>query len=201
MFRRGRFKADRNNGPSGVTGLIFANSATLSAAVATTPLRSSSTRMGTRRWGAGGSGVGGGAPVARGFTRPVNAVAGNASARDPDLSLMEKQFLLACERGDLASVKHYLACAGINQAFNVNCVDPLGRTALLIAIENENVEMIETLLESNVETGDAILYAINEENVEAVEIILNHLERMDRFTAEVSVAFLFTWLVLLNGEH
>ena len=57
---------------------------------------------------------------------------------------------------------------------NINCVDPLGRTALLIAIENENIEMIEMLLRSSVEIGDALLHAINEENVEAVELLLNH---------------------------
>ena len=99
---------------------------------------------------------------------------------------MEKQFLLACERGDLASVRHYIGLVRERPEFNLNCVDPLGNTALLIGIENENIEMIETLLEAEVETGDAILYAINEENVEAVEIILNHLERHERFSAEVS---------------
>ena len=56
----------------------------------------------------------------------------------------------------------------------MNCVDPLGRSALLIAIENENIEMIEVLLNYNVEVGDSLLHAINEENVEAVELILNH---------------------------
>ena len=53
-------------------------------------------------------------------------------------------------------------------------MDPLGRTALHIAIENENIEMIELLLAYNVELGDALLHAINEENVEAVEMILVH---------------------------
>ena len=57
---------------------------------------------------------------------------------------------------------------------NVNCVDPLGRTAILIAIENENIEMIEMLLSCNVELGDALLHAINEENVEAVELLLRY---------------------------
>ena len=53
-------------------------------------------------------------------------------------------------------------------------MDPLGRTALHIAIENENIEMIELLLSFNVELGDALLHAINEENVEAVELLLLH---------------------------
>ncbi|VDL77072.1 unnamed protein product [Nippostrongylus brasiliensis] len=58
------------------------------------------------------------------------------------------------------------------------------RNALLIAIENENIEMIELLLDNNIETGDAILYAIGEENVEAVEIIIEHLEKIDKFSPE-----------------
>ena len=33
---------------------------------------------------------------------------------------------------------------------NINCMDPLGRTALLMAIDNENMEMLELLLENKV---------------------------------------------------
>lgn len=62
------------------------------------------------------------------------------------------------------------------------------RSALHIAVENENIEMIELLLDNNIETGDAILYAIGEENVEAVEIILEHLEKIEKFNPEVSIA-------------
>ena len=59
---------------------------------------------------------------------------------------------------------------------NMNCVDPLGRTALLMAIDNENMEMLELLLENKAETKDALLHAINEEYVEAVEVLLDHEE-------------------------
>lgn len=57
---------------------------------------------------------------------------------------------------------------------NINCIDPLGRTALLIAIENENLEIIELLLSFNVYVGDALLHAIRKEVVGAVELLLNH---------------------------
>lgn len=103
-----------------------------------------------------------------------------------DALLREKQYLLSCERGDIGSVRMLLEVNKRGEPFNINCVDPLGRTALLIAIENENIEMIELLLDNNIETGDAILYAIGEENVEAVEIIINHLDRLDKFNTEVS---------------
>lgn len=57
---------------------------------------------------------------------------------------------------------------------NINCIDPLGRTALLIAIENENLEIIELLLSFGVYVGDALLHAIRKEVVGAVELLLNH---------------------------
>ena len=94
--------------------------------------------------------------------------------KEVDLTNEEKQYLLAVERGDIPSTRQYLSLIGHCSNLNVNCVDPLGRTALLIAIENENIEMIELLLAQNIEVGDALLHAINEENVEAVEMILNH---------------------------
>ena len=33
---------------------------------------------------------------------------------------------------------------------NIDCVDPLGRTALLMGIDNENLEIVELLLENKV---------------------------------------------------
>lgn len=125
----------------------------------------------------------------------------DARPRERDLTLVEKQFLLACERGDLATVRQHVRqhvaaaakasavgdfAATSTATFNVNCVDPLGRTALRIAIENENIDIIETLLDGGAELGDSLLHAINEDNVEAVELILSHLEKQDRFDAEVS---------------
>ncbi len=94
--------------------------------------------------------------------------------KETDLNNDEKQFLLAVERGDIPTARHFLDESQIYFNININCVDPLGRTALLIAIENENIEMIEVLLSFNVELGDALLHAINEENVEAVEMLLVH---------------------------
>ena len=61
-----------------------------------------------------------------------------------------------------------------------NCVDPLGRSGLLMAIDNENLEMVELLIEYRVETKDALLHAISEEYVEAVEVLLDHEETVHR---------------------
>ncbi|XP_055004227.1 short transient receptor potential channel 4a [Boleophthalmus pectinirostris] len=109
---------------------------------------------------------------------------GNSSYRDriplrivraeSELSPLEKAYLGAVEKGDYASVKQALEEAEIYFKININCIDPLGRTALLIAIENENLEIIELLLSFNVYVGDALLHAIRKEVVGAVELLLNH---------------------------
>ncbi|XP_036392835.1 short transient receptor potential channel 4-like isoform X2 [Megalops cyprinoides] len=93
---------------------------------------------------------------------------------ESELSTQEKAYLNAVEKGDYASVKQALEEAEIYFKININCIDPLGRTALLIAIENENLEIIELLLTFNVYVGDALLHAIRKEVVGAVELLLNH---------------------------
>lgn len=55
---------------------------------------------------------------------------------------------------------------------DINCVDSLGRGALTIAIDAENLEMVELLVIMSVATKDALLQAINAEFVEAVELLL-----------------------------
>lgn len=94
--------------------------------------------------------------------------------KEPPLNLAEKQYILAVERGDLAGVRHALEEAEIYFNININCKDPLGRSALLIAIQNENVEIIELVLRHHVHVGSALLHAIDEEVVEAVELLLNY---------------------------
>ncbi|EFN85066.1 Transient receptor potential-gamma protein [Harpegnathos saltator] len=107
------------------------------------------------------------------------------------LSLQEKKYLLAVERGDVASVRRRVEIYGyeiyilmLQKAqeadININCVDPLGRSALLMAIDNENLEMVELLIEHKVDTKDALLHAISEEFVEAVEVLLEHEETLHR---------------------
>ncbi|XP_044748362.1 transient receptor potential-gamma protein isoform X2 [Coccinella septempunctata] len=96
------------------------------------------------------------------------------------LSLDEKKFLLAVERGDVASTRRMLQRAEETNYININCVDPLGRSALLMAIDNENLEMVELLIEHKVETKDALLHAISEEFVEAVEVLLDHEETLHK---------------------
>ncbi|XP_039342873.1 short transient receptor potential channel 5 [Mauremys reevesii] len=93
---------------------------------------------------------------------------------EAELSQEEKAYLIAVEKGDYASVKHALQEAEIYYNININCMDPLGRSALLIAIENENLEIMELLLSHSIYVGDALLYAIRKEVVGAVELLLSY---------------------------
>uniref|UniRef100_A0A3B4BEL4 Transient receptor ion channel domain-containing protein n=1 Tax=Periophthalmus magnuspinnatus TaxID=409849 RepID=A0A3B4BEL4_9GOBI len=104
---------------------------------------------------------------------------------EAELSALEKVYLGAVERGDYASVKQALEEAEIYFRININCVDPLGRTALLIAIENENLEMIELLLSFNVHVGDALLHAIRKEVVGACFAMLVDKQFSD-FTPDIT---------------
>ncbi|CAL7938803.1 unnamed protein product [Xylocopa violacea] len=96
------------------------------------------------------------------------------------LNIEEKKYLLAVERGDLANVKRFIQCAkkgGVNgKPLDINCVDSLGRGALSLSIDAENLEMVELLIVMGVETRDALLRAIDQEFVEAVELLLEHEE-------------------------
>ncbi|XP_044729543.1 transient receptor potential-gamma protein [Chrysoperla carnea] len=106
------------------------------------------------------------------FVRPHQEMA--------QLSLEEKKFLLAVERGDVASTRRMLQRAQDTDYININCVDPLGRSALLMAIDNENLEMVDLLISHRVETKDALLHAISEQFVEAVEVLLDHEESLHK---------------------
>ncbi|XP_047348206.1 transient-receptor-potential-like protein isoform X2 [Vespa velutina] len=96
------------------------------------------------------------------------------------LNLEEKKYLLTVERGDLSNVKRILQVASKGEingmTLDVNCMDSLGRGALTLAIEAENLEMIELLIVMGVETKDALLYAIDHEFVEATELLLEYEE-------------------------
>ncbi|XP_069973432.1 transient receptor potential protein isoform X1 [Penaeus vannamei] len=99
------------------------------------------------------------------------------------LTSEEKRFLLYVERGDVASVRHILKKAKKENkkkagSFNLNCVDPLGRSGVVVAVENENLDMILLLLDEGVLAEDALFYAIAEEYVEGVEALLGHEEKI-----------------------
>lgn len=80
---------------------------------------------------------------------------------------------------------------------DINCKDPVGRSATLMAIDNENLVMLELLLDNAVESRDALLHAINAEYVEAVDLLLEHEELIHK-EGEPHVSFTdkCIWLIL-----
>ena len=44
---------------------------------------------------------------------------------------------------------------------DINCCDPLGRSALLMAIDNENLEIIEMLIDNKVRNFNLTIYYDN----------------------------------------
>ncbi|XP_054577598.1 short transient receptor potential channel 1 isoform X1 [Eptesicus fuscus] len=88
-------------------------------------------------------------------------------------SLDEKLFLLACDKGDYYMVKKILEESSSGD-LNINCVDVLGRNAVTITIENENLDILQLLLDYGCQSTDALLVAIDSEVVGAVDILLNH---------------------------
>ncbi|XP_049912593.1 short transient receptor potential channel 1 [Epinephelus moara] len=93
-----------------------------------------------------------------------------------ETTLDEKLFLLACEKGDYYMVKKLLE-ENRHGELNLNCVDVLGRDAVTITIENENLDILQLLLEHGCQATDALLVAIDSEVVGAVDILLNHRPR------------------------
>ncbi|KAM8954079.1 short transient receptor potential channel 1 isoform 2-T2 [Pelodytes ibericus] len=91
-----------------------------------------------------------------------------------ETTLDEKLFLLACEKGDYYMVKKLLEENSCSDDLNINSVDVLGRNAITIAIENENLDILQLLLDHGCQSTDALLVAIDSEVVGAVDILLNH---------------------------
>lgn len=96
----------------------------------------------------------------------------------------EKILLLLCFI--LSIIEEY---KGKSDEFNLNCVDPLNRSALISAIENENIDLMKILLEAGIAVKDGLLHAISEEYVEAVEALLKW-EEETHVQGEPYVSFL-----------
>ncbi|XP_077991005.1 short transient receptor potential channel 4-like [Glandiceps talaboti] len=79
---------------------------------------------------------------------------------------VEKLFLMAAERGDKMAVMIAMKNAGL---FNVNCIDEEDRSALVLAIENGNFDIVELLAsDSRIDLGDSLLRATNLQFIPAV---------------------------------
>ena len=89
-----------------------------------------------------------------------------------NMDSQERVFLEAVERGD----KHtMIKCLQSSRPVNVNARNIMGRSAIQIAVDNENVEIVEYLLKQrDIQVGDALLYAIREGVYRIVEMLIDH---------------------------
>ncbi|XP_018319395.1 short transient receptor potential channel 5-like [Agrilus planipennis] len=91
----------------------------------------------------------------------------------PHLQENEKKFLEAVDSGDTKEAHKHLA-SGVN----VNCINFQGITALHIAVQNEDYEMVEFLLkEKDIEIGDSVLIAIRDNYIDIVKMLLDKLKK------------------------
>ena len=104
-----------------------------------------------------------------------------------ELNRYEKLFLRSAEYGDVKTAQKIIDNAK-QLNVNVNCVDAMDRGALRLAIEAEQIELLQMLLTyETIELKDSLLHAISEENVQAVELILQaQSERHQRKNLKVS---------------
>ncbi|BHF77016.1 hypothetical protein SprV_0502011800 [Sparganum proliferum] len=95
---------------------------------------------------------------------------------DVRLTDEERVYLNAATIGDIGVIRMSLEDADSNSNFNVNCVDYMGRNALHLAVDSENVEAIEMLLDklSFECIEEALLHAISKGHVKIVRHIIEH---------------------------
>ncbi|CAI4228848.1 unnamed protein product [Auanema sp. JU1783] len=87
----------------------------------------------------------------------------------------ERRFIEASERGDKPTLLELLQQKKHGQPLNVNALDIMGRSALEIAVDNENLEVVELLLQQDgIRIGNALLCAIREGVYKIVEMLVNH---------------------------
>ncbi|XP_072015780.1 LOW QUALITY PROTEIN: short transient receptor potential channel 4-like [Amphiura filiformis] len=86
---------------------------------------------------------------------------------------MEKLFLAAAEKGDKKAILYALENA---PDLNINCTDNEGRSALVIAIQNGNSDIIKVLLDHSIQLGDALLRAVDEQFIIAAQMISDYIK-------------------------
>ncbi|XP_077983378.1 short transient receptor potential channel 4-like [Glandiceps talaboti] len=85
----------------------------------------------------------------------------------------EVLYLTAVERGDKKAV---LVALENSDNLNINCVDNDGRSALLIAIQNGNSDLVKVLLDKGLDIDDSLLHAVDVQSSHAVQLICESLK-------------------------
>ncbi|KAL3311746.1 Short transient receptor putative channel 7 [Cichlidogyrus casuarinus] len=95
---------------------------------------------------------------------------------DVRLTDEERVYLNAAAIGDIGVIRMSLEESENSKTFNVNCVDFMGRNALHLAVDFENTDAIEMLLDklSFECIEEALLHAISKGHTKIVRIIIEH---------------------------
>ncbi|EUB57492.1 Short transient receptor potential channel [Echinococcus granulosus] len=109
-------------------------------------------------------------------TRRINHSGGEGSPSRRGLTDEERVYLNAASIGDVGVIRMSLEDADSSPNFNVNCVDYMGRNALHLAVDSENIEAIEMLLDklSFECIEEALLHGISKGLVKIVRVIIEH---------------------------
>uniref|UniRef100_UPI00358FEB1F short transient receptor potential channel 4-like n=1 Tax=Myxine glutinosa TaxID=7769 RepID=UPI00358FEB1F len=90
------------------------------------------------------------------------------------LSSAERAFLASVQSGDAGAVRTALGEARRHR-LDMRCADPLGRGALVLAIDLNHLEVLEELLRHGLPALEALLHAVRQEALAAVQLLLKHL--------------------------
>ncbi|CAH8613693.1 unnamed protein product [Schistosoma intercalatum] len=95
---------------------------------------------------------------------------------DVRLTDEERVYLNAAATGDIGIIRMSLEDTDESTDFNVNCVDYMGRNALHLAVDSENTDVMELLLDKlNFECiEEALLHAISKGHPKLVRVIIEH---------------------------
>uniref|UniRef100_A0A914X5M3 Transient receptor ion channel domain-containing protein n=1 Tax=Plectus sambesii TaxID=2011161 RepID=A0A914X5M3_9BILA len=112
-------------------------------------------------------------PRSRNHTLATGPPAVNMRRTPDKMGAQERRFLEAAEKGDRPTLTACLLQT--EEPFDINVTDAMGRTAIEIAVDNENIEIVELLLKNdNIKIGNALLCAIREGVYRLVETLINH---------------------------
>jgi len=108
------------------------------------------------------------------YSLPLSVSLSLSLLRALQLTDEERVYLNAAAVGDVPVLRQSLEDSEVT--LNVNCVDYMGRSALHLAIDNENTESIELLLDKlNFESIDeSLLHAISKGSIKTVKMIIEH---------------------------
>ncbi|VDK22403.1 unnamed protein product [Taenia asiatica] len=113
----------------------------------------------------------------------LKLASGNGLVFKSQLQDKEYVFLNAAEFGEVEVVRELLD----DPTLNVDCVDYMGRNAVLLAMKTENIELIGALVGrlSFYAVEDALLNAISQEKIHIVKLIIDHPQyiRMEKIMA------------------